>query len=53
MPLTAPVTPVAPGARTTTVNVPLNVVTHPITAAYPGSADFAGSTDTDTHTVTP
>ncbi len=45
--------PLVNGSATTAVNVPLNVGTHPITAAYPGSADFAGSTGTDTHTVTP
>jgi large repetitive protein len=45
--------PLVNGSATTTVNVPLNVGTHPITAAYPGGTDFAGSTGTDTHTVTP
>ncbi|MDX5571020.1 Ig-like domain-containing protein, partial [Streptomyces sp. ID05-04B] len=44
--------PLVNGAASTTIT-PLNVGTHPITVAYTGSADFATSTGTDTHTVTP
>ncbi|MEV6619155.1 Ig-like domain repeat protein [Streptomyces sp. NPDC051051] len=40
------------GTASTTINT-LSVGTHPITVAYTGSADFASSGGTDTHTVAP
>ncbi|MEV6183431.1 Ig-like domain repeat protein [Streptomyces sp. NPDC052015] len=41
------------GTATTTITIPLSVGTHPITAAYTGSADLTSSNGTDTHTVVP
>jgi hypothetical protein len=49
----SPVTvPLVNGTASTPLSS-LSVGTHPITAAYQGSADFAGSSGTDTHTVSP
>ncbi|MER7901614.1 Ig-like domain-containing protein, partial [Streptomyces sp. NPDC096046] len=49
----SPVTvPLADGTASTPIGN-LSVGTHPITVAYPGSTDFASSSGTDTHTVTP
>ncbi|MFF9819067.1 Ig-like domain repeat protein, partial [Streptomyces sp. NPDC014006] len=48
----SPVTlPLVNGTASTAISS-LNVGTQPITVAYTGSADFANSSGTDTHTVT-
>ncbi|MEU0071549.1 Ig-like domain repeat protein [Streptomyces sp. NPDC006332] len=49
----SPVTlPLVNGTAGTAIGT-LNVGTHPVTVAYTGSADFASSSGTDTHTVAP
>ncbi|MEV7795892.1 Ig-like domain repeat protein [Streptomyces sp. NPDC087512] len=45
--------PLVNGSASLTVNFPLSIGVHPVTATYGGSADFSGSTGTDTHTVIP
>ncbi|MER6039355.1 Ig-like domain repeat protein [Streptomyces sp. NPDC001856] len=48
----SPVSVTLVNGTATTVHNPLSPGTHAVTAVYAGSTEFAGSTGTDTHTVT-
>ncbi|MER5377054.1 Ig-like domain repeat protein [Streptomyces sp. NPDC002553] len=48
----SPVSVTLVNGTATTVHNPLSPGTHAVTAVYSGSTEFAGSTGTDTHTVT-